>query len=63
MSFEKENVSGVCTVNDITLDHQVRYMYNNMQFCMSKYQIKKIEKHLRDCPRCAELCNFGEFAV
>lgn len=57
-SFEKDNIQGFCTVNGITLNHMARYMYNHMQFCMSKYQIKKIEKHLKDCPRCAEICNY-----
>ena len=58
MTFEEDNIQGFCTVNDITLNHQARYMYKEMQFCMSKYQIKQIEKHLKDCPRCAKICNY-----
>uniref|UniRef100_A0A6M3X630 Zinc-finger domain-containing protein n=1 Tax=viral metagenome TaxID=1070528 RepID=A0A6M3X630_9ZZZZ len=52
MSFEEGNIQGLCEVNDVLLSHQSRYMYGEMQFCMSKSDIKKVEKHLKDCPRC-----------
>jgi len=49
---EKE---GWCKVNDILLKHIDRYRYAEMQFCMPKSQIKKIEKHLKDCPDCLQI--------
>ena len=52
MSFEEDNINGLCEVNGVVLSHQSRYMYGEMQFCMSKSDIKKVEKHLKDCPRC-----------
>ena len=57
MSFEEEKVSGYCIVNDVALNHQSRYMYGEMQFCMTKSEIKKVEKHLKDCPRCLGIIN------
>jgi len=52
MSFEEDNINGLCEINGVLLSHQSRYMYGEMQFCMSKSDIKKVEKHLKDCPQC-----------
>lgn len=53
--IEQARIQGFCNVNDIVLTHLHRYRYARMQFCMSKNEIRKIKKHLKDCPVCSQI--------
>ena len=53
--IDQARIMGFCKVNDILLTHIHRYRYARMQFCMSKSEIRKIKKHLKDCPECSRI--------
>lgn len=53
--IESARLQGMCNVNGIVLMHIHRYRYARMQFCMLKSQIRKIKRHLKDCPVCTKI--------
>jgi len=56
--IESARIHGLCNVNGVVLTHLTRYQYREMKFMLSKKDIRKIEKHLKDCPTCAEICDY-----
>jgi hypothetical protein len=48
-------LKGLCEVNGVILSHASRYMIAKMEFALSKTDLKRAKKHLKDCPSCTEI--------
>ena len=54
MNEPAKNQRGLCEVNGIVLSNMSRYLLARHPETLSKYDLKRAKKHLKECPICRD---------